>query len=64
MNKADIFEDVKNEVMDYFTSLSAPEQYTIGLIIITAIFFVILERLSPYTKCQRILRDGFFDDFI
>jgi sterol desaturase/sphingolipid hydroxylase (fatty acid hydroxylase superfamily) len=27
-----------------------------------AVLFIILERIFPYTKGQRILRDGFFDD--
>ena len=30
---------------------------------LAAIVFVILERLFPYTKDQKILREGFFDDF-
>lgn len=61
-NNADIFSDVFNFVTNYINSLSAPEKYSMLIIISAAVLFIILERLFPYTKGQEILREGFFDD--
>lgn len=47
---------------EYWTSISAAEQQSMIIIIAAAAMFVILERFFPYTKNQRILREGFFDD--
>jgi len=43
--------------------MSSAEVISTSLIIVAAIAFVILERLFPYTKNQKIFREGFFDDF-
>jgi len=32
------------------------------IIISAAVFFIIIERIFPYTKGQKIIREGFFDD--
>ena len=58
-----IFSDVWNSVYGYLTSMSDAEFYSTILIVIVAVLFIILERIFPYTKGQRILREGFFDDF-
>ena len=31
-------------------------------IVTAAVFFIIAERIWPYTKGQKVLREGFFDD--
>jgi sterol desaturase/sphingolipid hydroxylase (fatty acid hydroxylase superfamily) len=49
-------------LIEYWNSISAAEQQSFIIIIISAILFIILERIFPYTKGQRILREGFFDD--
>ncbi len=49
-------------IVEYWTSLTAAEQQSMIIIIVAAVTFVILERIFPYTKNQRILREGFFDD--
>lgn len=59
---ANIISDVFNLFRNYFYNMSAPEKYSMLLIIAAAILFIILERVFPYTKGQRILREGFFDD--
>jgi sterol desaturase/sphingolipid hydroxylase (fatty acid hydroxylase superfamily) len=47
---------------EYWTNISAAEQQSFIIIIASAILFIILERIFPYTKGQRVLREGFFDD--
>ena len=47
---------------DYWNNISAAEQQSFIIIFATAILFIILERIFPYTKGQRVLREGFFDD--
>ena len=49
-------------VTEYWNSISAAEQQSFIIIFASAILFVILERIFPYTKGQRVLREGFFDD--
>ncbi len=47
---------------DFFASLKPYEIFSYELIIGAAFFFIILERIFPYNKDQKILRDGFFND--
>ena len=49
-------------LIEYWTGLSAAEQQSMIIIFSAAIVFIILERLFPYTKNQKVLREGFFDD--
>ena len=49
-------------LVEYWTGLTAAEQQSFFIIFGTAILFIILERIFPYTKGQRVLREGFFDD--
>jgi sterol desaturase/sphingolipid hydroxylase (fatty acid hydroxylase superfamily) len=49
-------------LIEYWTKISAAEQQSFIIIFLCAILFIILERIFPYTKGQRILREGFFDD--
>ena len=49
-------------LVEYWTGISAAEQQSFFIIFGTAILFIILERIFPYTKGQRVLREGFFDD--
>ncbi len=47
---------------EYWNSISAAEQQSFIIIFASAILFIILERIFPYTKGHRVLREGFFDD--
>ena len=58
-----IFSDIAHWIQNYFTNMSNAELYSTLTIVGTAIFFIITERIWPYTKGQKVLREGFFDDF-
>lgn len=60
--QANIFSDIINSIYNYLSSLSSAEIISTSLIVFAAIVFIILERIFPYTKGQKILREGFFDD--
>lgn len=60
---ADFFESDWNFIPSYWVGMSAPEKISIIIISVSAILFVILERIFPYNKEQKIFRKGFFDDF-
>ena len=62
MNQANIFENIWSGILAYFSNLTQPEIYMMIIIISAAVFFIILERIFPYTEGQKILREGFFDD--
>ncbi len=47
---------------EYWNNISGAEQQSFIIIFASAILFIILERIFPYTKGQRVLREGFFDD--
>ena len=47
---------------DYLASLQPYEIFSYALIIGAALFFTILERIFPYNKGQKVLREGFFND--
>ncbi len=49
-------------IVEYWIRLTAAEQQSFIIIFASAILFIILERIFPYTKGQRVLREGFFDD--
>lgn len=49
-------------IQKYFESLSYAEVISFIIIISAAIIFILLERIFPYTKGQKVLREGFFDD--
>lgn len=57
-----MIESIKKIVNDYIQSLTSAESYSMLIIIAAAVLFIILERLFPYTKGQKVLREGFFDD--
>jgi sterol desaturase/sphingolipid hydroxylase (fatty acid hydroxylase superfamily) len=57
-----IISDISNVISNYFYNMSDPEKYSMIIIVSAAIIFIVLERLFPYTKDQKILREGFFDD--
>ena len=59
---ANIFGDIAHWVQHYFTNMSNAELYSTLTIVGTAVFFIIAERIWPYTKGQKVLREGFFDD--
>ena len=59
---ANILIDIVNAVKNYFANMSSAELYSTLIIVGTAIFFIIVERIWPYTKGQKVLREGFFDD--
>ena len=59
---ANIFGDIAQWVQHYFTNMSNAELYSTLTIVGAAVFFIIAERIWPYTKGQKVLREGFFDD--
>lgn len=59
---ADVFADIAHWIQNYFTNMSDAELYSTFIIIGAAIIFIIAERIWPYTKGQKVLREGFFDD--
>jgi sterol desaturase/sphingolipid hydroxylase (fatty acid hydroxylase superfamily) len=50
-------------IVIYLSNLQAYEKASYLIIAVTAILFVIFERIFPYNKGQKVLREGFFDDF-
>jgi len=50
-------------IHDLFAHMSIAERVSLATIGAGAIFLALLERLIPYSKGQRFLREGFFDDF-
>ena len=59
---ANIIFDIVNPIQNYFANMSSAELLSTIIIAGTAIFFIIVERIWPYTKGQKVLREGFFDD--
>jgi sterol desaturase/sphingolipid hydroxylase (fatty acid hydroxylase superfamily) len=59
---SNIFWELINWLENYFASMSNAEYYSTLTIIGAAVFFIIVERIWPYTKGQKVLREGFFDD--
>jgi len=57
-----IFTDIANWFQNYLLNMSNAELFSYLTIIGAAIFFIIAERIWPYTKGQKVLREGFFDD--
>ncbi|MBT8392808.1 MAG: sterol desaturase family protein [Ignavibacteria bacterium] len=57
-----IFSEVSDTISSYFKSMTDAEFYSTILIGVSAVGFILLERIFPYTKGQKILREGFFDD--
>jgi len=59
---ADIFSDILNYKSNYIAKMSYAEITSTVIIVSAALLLIILERLFPYTKGQKIFREGFFDD--
>lgn len=57
-----MIDSVINFITNYYNSLSLPELISFGLIIGGAFVIILLERIFPYTKGQKFLREGFFND--
>ncbi len=53
---------IYDSVISYFLELSPAETVSMLIIAASALLFIILERIYPYNKGQKILRVGFFDD--
>jgi len=60
---ANIFSDILDYIRNYITWMSDAEFISIVIIVSAALLIIILERVFPYTKGQKIFREGFFDDF-
>lgn len=58
----ELFEQIFSFVSNYFSNLAYYEKLSFGGIISAAFLFIVLERIFPYNKGQKILREGFFDD--
>jgi len=50
--------------MEILALLKTPEAISTLIIIASAIFYIALERFFPYTKNQKFLRNGFFNDLV
>ena len=50
-------------IHDLFAHMSMVERLSLAAIGGSAVLFMLLERIVPYTKGQTFLREGFFDDF-
>ena len=57
-----IFTDIADWMKNYFLNMSSPELISTITIVGVAVLFIIAERIWPYTKGQKVLREGFFDD--
>lgn len=57
-----MIDSIINFISNYYNSLSLPELISFGLIIGGAFVIILLERIFPYTKGQKFLREGFFND--
>jgi sterol desaturase/sphingolipid hydroxylase (fatty acid hydroxylase superfamily) len=57
------FHSIPPILRDLFAHMSKVERLSLSTIGIGALLLMVLERLMPYNKGQRFLRDGFFDDF-
>jgi sterol desaturase/sphingolipid hydroxylase (fatty acid hydroxylase superfamily) len=57
-----IFNDIANWVQNYLMNMSDAEFYSYLIILGASTFFIIAERIWPYSKGQKVLREGFFDD--
>lgn len=57
-----MIDSVINFITNYYNSLSLPELISFGLIIGGAFVIILLERIFPYSKGQKFLREGFFND--
>lgn len=53
---------IYDSVINYFSSLSPAESASMIIIASFAVLFILLERIFPYNKGQKILRQGFWDD--
>lgn len=56
-------EAIINSVIQFISSMENYEKFSYAIIIGSAILFIILERIFPYNKGQKVLREGFFNDF-
>ncbi len=59
---SNLFGDLLHTVNSYLNNISSAEKISFTIIISAAILFIILERIFPYTKGQKVFREGFFDD--
>ncbi|MEE9449339.1 MAG: sterol desaturase family protein, partial [Ignavibacteriaceae bacterium] len=60
---ADIFSDILDSIRNYIAGMSDAEITSTVIIVSAALLFIILERIFPYKRGQKIFREGFFDDF-
>lgn len=55
-------DSIINSITEYLSGLAYYEKTSYIIIIGTAVLFIILERIFPYNRGQKVLREGFFDD--
>ncbi len=51
-------------IESYLKDLSSLELWSFAIIIGAALFMILLERIFPYNKGQKLFRKGFFNDFV
>jgi sterol desaturase/sphingolipid hydroxylase (fatty acid hydroxylase superfamily) len=54
-----MFETVARDMVE-----NSLQWITTGITVLSAVVLIILERIIPYTKGQKLFRDGFFNDFV
>ena len=57
-----ILNDITDWIQNYFGNMPDAELFSYLIILSASVFFIIAERIWPYTKGQKVLREGFFDD--
>jgi sterol desaturase/sphingolipid hydroxylase (fatty acid hydroxylase superfamily) len=62
MPGSNIFISIYKFIIDYFDSLTTAQSVSMIIIASSAVLFMILERIFPYNKGQKPIREGFFDD--
>lgn len=56
-------ETMLQSIRDLVLSMPPADRISLLIIAVSAVLFVVLERFFPYNAGQKVLREGFFDDF-
>jgi len=57
-------EEIGRLVGEYVAGMTDAERISMVGIALAAVLFILLERIFPYNRGQRVLREGFFDDLM
>ena len=59
---AEILSNISELISNYINGLTTIEIISIAGIIGTAFFYIVIERILPYNRGQKVFREGFFND--